>query len=115
MNLIKFSKKVECFIRAILYPKSRIAFVCDDEHEAKDCFIKFKNGSSIEILRPHKEEFTARGRRASISPWFYDFESNGIIDEDLDKILDPFMVKDPPDFKQEYDCIWCSSRKENDI
>ena len=62
--------------------------------EIHNPIIKFKNGSSIEVLSPRKEESVVRGRRANINPWLYDFESPGISDEKLDKILDPFMVKE---------------------
>lgn len=73
--------------------------------------IELKNGSTIETLE--LEDKPIRAKRANINPWLYNFESPGISDEKLDKVLEPFMVKDLPDFKREYDCIWCSSRKEN--
>nr|WP_155857710.1 hypothetical protein [Clostridium sp. 12(A)] len=73
--------------------------------------IELENGSPIETL--NSEDKPIRGKRAKISPWLYDFESHGISDEKLDEVLESFMVKDSPDFKREYDCIWCSSRKEN--
>lgn len=139
MILIKLRKEIECFIRAILYPRSKILFASKNEDESETSFsemeniiesqpilqneisgihnpiIKFKNGSSIEVLNPNKEESIVRGKRAKIKPWTYDFESPGISDEKLDEVLEPFMVKDSPNFKRKYDCIWCSSRKENDI
>lgn len=116
--IIKLRKEIECFIRAILYPESKILFANKNEDEAKTCFIdikniinnqpmlqneiseihdtiiKFKNGSSIEILSPSKEKSVVRGKRANINPWLYDFESHGISNKELDEILDPFMVKE---------------------
>lgn len=77
--------------------------------------IELENGSSIKVLSPGKEESVVRGKRANINPWLYNFESHGISDEELDEILEPFMSKDSLNFKREYDCIWCSSGKENNI
>ena len=135
MIFIKLRKEIECFIRAILYPDSKILLASKNRNEFETCFsdmeniienqtvlqneileihnpiIKFKNGSSIEVLSPRKEESTIRGKRANINPWLYNFESPGISDEELDDVLEPFMVKDSPDFTREYDCIWCSSKK----
>lgn len=137
--IIKLRKELECFIRAILYPESKILFASNNGDETKNVLcdmknivdkqpllqneiseihnpiIKFKNGSSIEVLSKKKEESIIRGKRANINPWLYDFESPGISNEELDEVLKPFMVENPPSFKPEYDCIWCSSRKENDI
>lgn len=71
--------------------------------------IELENGSTIETL---ESEYTPiRGRRANINPWSYNFESPGISDEELNEVLEPFMAKDLPNFKREYDCIWCSSKK----
>lgn len=73
--------------------------------------IELENRSTIETLE--SEDKPIRGKRANINPWCYDFERPGISDEKLDEVLEPFMVNNSPDFKREYDCIWCSSRKEN--
>lgn len=73
--------------------------------------IELENGSTIETL--DSEDKPIRGKQANISPCLYDFESPGISDEELDEVLEPFLVKDSPDFKREYYCILCSSRKEN--
>lgn len=34
---------------------------------------------------------------------------------DEKKVIELFMVNDLPDFKKEYDYIWCSSKKKNEI
>lgn len=34
---------------------------------------------------------------------------------DEKKVIESFMVNDLPDFKKEYDYIWCSSKKKNEI
>ena len=73
--------------------------------------IELENGSTIETL--NSEDKPIRGKRANINPWRYDFERPGISDEELDEVLEPFLAKDSPGFKREYDCIWCSSRKGN--
>lgn len=72
---------------------------------------ELENGNTIETLESKDEPI--RGKRANINPWIYDFESPEISDEELDEVLKPFMVENPPNFKREYDCIRCLSRKEN--
>lgn len=72
--------------------------------------IELENGSTIETI--NSEDKPIRGKRANINPWLYNFESPRISDDELDEVLGSFLAKDLPDFKREYDCIWCSSRKE---
>jgi len=71
--------------------------------------IELENGSTIETL---ESEYTPiRGRRARL----YDLlnaQYERELTEDEKKVIELFMVKDPPDFKQEYSCVWCSSKNE---
>lgn len=63
--------------------------------EVKDAVIRLVNGSEITITHRMKdnEEDCVRGKRANINPWWYAFESHGISDEELDEILDQYIVK----------------------
>lgn len=70
--------------------------------------IELENRSTIETRE--SENSPIRSRRARL----YDllnaqYEREFIVDEK--KVIESFMVKDPPDFKQEFNCVWCSSRK----
>lgn len=71
--------------------------------------IELENGNTIEAL--DSENVPIRSRRARL----YDsinaqYERELSVDEM--KVIESFMVKEPPDFKREYICIWCSSKKE---
>lgn len=71
--------------------------------------IKLENGSTIETRE--SENAPIRSRRARL----YDLlnaQYERELTEDENKVIESFMVKDPPDFKQEYSCVWCSSKKE---
>ncbi len=71
--------------------------------------IELENGSTIETLE--SEDKPIRGKRARL----YDLlnaQHERELTECEKKVIESFMVKDLPDFKREYDCIWCSSRKE---
>lgn len=116
---MKLQKEIEAMLRAILYPKSHICIVYPNDHEAKKCFgdckrviknnintlkteinridspvIHFKNGSSIEIISPKKREDNIRGKRAEMKHWMFDYEAFSINEEELDKILQPYLNQD---------------------
>jgi hypothetical protein len=111
---VKLRKEIECILRAILYSKSQICLVCDendmekyfddfrtlnDQHKILQDEIKtmenaeivFKNGSSIKIITPSKPEETVRGNRAKIHPWSWEWEHPVIDDELFEEVLKPFM------------------------
>jgi len=71
--------------------------------------IELENGSTIEALE--SKDAPIRSRRARL----YDLlnaQYERELTEDEHKVIESFMVKDPPDFKQEYNCVWCSSKNE---
>ena len=71
--------------------------------------LELENGNTIENLG--SEDKPIRGKRARL----YDLlnaQYGHELTEDEKKVIDSFMVKDPPDFKQEYNYVWCSSKKE---
>lgn len=71
--------------------------------------IELENGSTIETL---ESKYTPiRGRRARLFD-LLNAQHERELTEDEKKVIESFMVKDPPDFKQEYSCVWCSSKKE---
>jgi len=74
--------------------------------------IELENGSTIETLG--SENTPIRGRRASLFD-LLNAQYERELTEDEKKVIESFTVKNLPDFRQEYNCIWCSSRKENDI
>lgn len=126
-------KVIESIIRAMLYHDSKIVFVCPSQEKADICFnrfnsiinqssnilnpeieeksnaeIKFKNGSTIEIITPKKREEVIRGKRSSINHWWFDWEGSGIDNETLDNVLNPF-ASDSPIVKKDQKLLYCSS------
>ena len=70
--------------------------------------IELENGNTIETIE--SAESPIRGRRARL----YDLlnaQYERELTEDEKKVIESFTVKDPPDYKQEYYCVWCSSKK----
>lgn len=47
----------------------------------------------MKVLKPNKNEDTARGKKANTSHWLYDFEYCGISDEDFEEVIKPFLNK----------------------
>lgn len=71
--------------------------------------IELENGSTIETLG--SENTPIRSRRARLYE-LLNAQYERELTEDEKKVIESFTVKDPPDFKKEYNCVWCSSKKE---
>ena len=108
-------KKIMLFVRAILYPKSSIAIICDNKESEKEYFddmknliekhnalhsgiadadntqINFTNGSRVIITNPKEPQEVIRSKRADISHWIYDYEAFSISKEEFDKVVEPFI------------------------
>lgn len=68
--------------------------------------IELENGSTIEALE--SKDAPIRSRRARLYDLLNAQYERELTEDDM-KVIESFMVKD---FKQEYNCIWCSSKEK---